>query len=371
MAEPAPARTVLLPRRPGASRALPGRRRRRLLSLLLALLAPPALAQAGPATPLDLPATFTGSLPCADCPGIDWHLDLWPDGRFHLLRRYRERQATDTMLGRWRFAPDQASLLLHGGREVPLRLAVQGRQRLRLLAPDGAAIESTLPYELTGDGTLRAAELSLTLNGEFRYLADAAVLTECLSGQPFPVLMEGAYVELERAYLAADKPEPGAALFVQLDARIVDRPVMEEGPPQSLLVERVIALRPTMRCERAMSDASLENTYWRLLSLAGEPVSTPAGAREAHLVLDDTQQRVAGVAGCNRFTGSYTLDGDTLLFSPLAMTRMLCPPPLDAVEAAFAAAVERTAHWRVHGTLLELYDDARGSLAVLEAVYLP
>ena len=35
---------------------------------------------------------------------------------------------------------------------------------------------------------------------------------------------------------------------------------------------------------------------------------------------------VAGSAGCNTYQGSYTLDGDSLVFGPFASTMMFCGP---------------------------------------------
>lgn len=49
-----------------------------------------------------LAGKFTGTLPCADCPGIDETLDLKPDGSFSLTDAYRDRpQGTQTLAGNW------------------------------------------------------------------------------------------------------------------------------------------------------------------------------------------------------------------------------------------------------------------------------
>lgn len=366
----------------GRSGTIPAARVRRRCSgwpapvwVLLALFVAAASslrAQAPSALPLDLPASFTGTLPCADCPGIDWHLDLWADGRFHLQRRYRDREGDADALGRWRLAPDGQSLLLFGAREAPLRLAVLGRRRLRLLDTRGRPIQSTLPYDLLGSGRLQPAELSLALAGRFRYLADAALFEECLTGHGYPVLMAGAYRELERAYLAADKAAAGAPLPVRLEARVVNRRVMEgEGPPASLQVQRLLALQPEMRCDRAMSTATLPNTYWRLLQLGAEVVPVLPGAREPHLLFRDSDGSVGGLAGCNRLRGAYRVDGGRLALDPLATTRMLCPPPVDAFERRLLAALRATAGWRIRAQRLELLDADGDSLAAFEAVYQP
>lgn len=55
--------------------------------------------------------------------------------------------------------------------------------------------------------------------------------------------------------------------------------------------------------------------------------------------------RMAGSTGCNRYTGPYTVEGDTLELGPVVSTRMACAPPADAVEAAFLAALERVTRW--------------------------
>lgn len=45
--------------------------------------------------------------------------------------------------------------------------------------------------------------------------------------------------------------------------------------------------------------------------------------------------RVSGRGGCNQYTGSYTRDGDTLTFGPLAATQKACAPALDDQEQKF------------------------------------
>jgi len=47
------------------------------------------------------PATYTGRLPCADCPGIQLTLTLLSDSTFRLRQAYRERPTVVHQLGRW------------------------------------------------------------------------------------------------------------------------------------------------------------------------------------------------------------------------------------------------------------------------------
>jgi putative lipoprotein len=69
--------------------------------------------------------------------------------------------------------------------------------------------------------------------------------------------------------------------------------------------------------------------------------------------------RAVGSGGCNRFTGSYTIDGAALSFGPVASTRMACPPAVMDQEGKFFAALGDARGWRV--------DDATGKLILLDA----
>jgi heat shock protein HslJ len=64
---------------------------------------------------------------------------------------------------------------------------------------------------------------------------------------------------------------------------------------------------------------------------------------------------VSGLAACNRYTGRYSIGGDgTLTFGPLAQTRKLCEPALDAAEREYAAALAKVRTAAVTGERLVL-----------------
>lgn len=120
--------------------------------------------------------------------------------------------------------------------------------------------------------------------------------------------------------------------------------------------------------ERAV-DEPLVNTYWRLTHLGDAPVMVVEQRREAHFVLHTDDQRVMGATGCNRMTGRYRLEGDSLSFAQLASTRMACVEGM-RTERAFLDALDRVAEWRVAGQQLTLIDAEGEVLARLEAVHL-
>jgi len=96
-----------------------------------------------------LPATFMGTLPCADCPGIDVHLNLLAEGVYFLRETYQDRDnGSFDDVGRYLLSSHSHQVTLHGGREAPLRFALTAPDTLTLLDRDGGYIESELNYSL-------------------------------------------------------------------------------------------------------------------------------------------------------------------------------------------------------------------------------
>ena len=344
------------------------------LSVPVMAAEPPAAAAAPEgvvgAHGLRLPATFKGDLPCADCPAIRHHLDLWPDQVFFLRRDYVDRDLVHDDIGRWHVDPERRALILRGGTEMPLQFEIKGPELLRQLDMQGQPIESDLPYDLVSDGTLTPTELSLRLRGMMIYFADAARLTECLSGRSFPIAMEADFLALQRAYMEK-REAPASELMVSFEGSIQPRPKMEgDGTELSVIVDRFINVWPGERCEQAMTDAALTNTYWRLVRLGGDAVGPVDGRREPHMVLRAAEDRFAATVGCNQMIGGFTLDGDKITFGQVAMTMMACPPPLDTLERGLAQALESTATWRINGNALDLRDADGKETALFQAVYL-
>ena len=98
--------------------------------------------------------------------------------------------------------------------------------------------------------------------------------------------------------------------------------------------------------------------------LAGDSVVTTlegtALPKGADVTLTFEAGRIAGLAACNRYSGSYTLTGEGLSFGPMAGTRMACPSPLMETESAVYAAFARVTRFDItpDGALLLKSDEA-------------
>ena len=214
-----------------------------------------------------LPATFVGNLPCADCAGVRYQLNLWQDGLFFLRTIYLEKPVaageTDRFdeIGLWSFSADRRKLSLRGSREVRASFAVVRPDLLRKLDQKEHPIESELSYDLTRQKTVEPLEPRLLLRGLYSYYADAGRLKECFTGRTFPVAMEQDNVALEDSYLKLQQ-EPGQWLLANVEGRVVRRPKMEgAGEHPVIVVERFITIRPGETCETSMSTKELESAH--------------------------------------------------------------------------------------------------------------
>lgn len=330
--------------------------------LCLATLGTPAVA--APA------GAYVGILPCADCPGLEYRLDLLPDGVFHLRMVYRERAGAFYEIGTW--SVDQRNtLVLSGKDEQPLRLSVDGDDRLTLLDRDGQRIESPFNYSLYRSELLSPLVPRVKLRGMFTHFADVSSFTDCQTGRNMPVAMEGAHRQLERAWSKA-RTSPGDAVLASVEGRIENRVNMEGPARPTLVVEHFDGVHPGETCpERRKSIGpvvaipAFAGTHWTLSRLGGKPVAvTP---KPAYLVFkSEPDPQVSGSSGCNRIFGGFERSGDSLSFPPLAGTRMFCEEGMEQEHALHEALAATRAH-RLEGRTLLLLDAAGDEVAAFEA----
>ena len=335
-----------------------------------------ALADRAPSWPIALPASFEGEIPGAGGP-VRWHFDLTRDGRFQARQTFAGEPAPNRFddIGRWRWHAASGRLELRGARHERLWLQpLPDGRTLRKLDVSGRPIASATGHNDRLKRLPRHAPIEprIVATGMFTYYADAASIVLCPDGRRLPVAMQGDYLALERAYSAADKAQPGQPLLISFDGTIAIRPSAEESQPPrpTLVVERFGKVWPRETCGTPLADSPLRNTYWKLVRLNGEPARAFPNQREAHLIFNAKEPRVAGSDGCNRIMGSFELDGDRLRLSRLAGTLMACPADGAAQERAFVDALGKVTAWQVRGSHLELFDAQRQVLARFEAVAL-
>jgi putative lipoprotein len=128
----------------------------------------------------------------------------------------------------------------------------------------------------------------------------------------------------------------------------------------------VIVMLTRTGSKPAASSPSLTGTRWVVETLRGEPVGPGAGGRAPDLTFEGSEPRAHGFAGCNQFTGGYTVAGDRLSFGQMAMTMRACTEGMD-VEQSYAKALAQTKSQRRDGNRLFLMDDEGSTLVTLRA----
>ena len=85
----------------------------------------------------DLPATFLGTLPCADCEGVRYHLNLFDDDSF-LLRTTRlgKTGGTTDDLGSWTLSSDRRLIVLQGRNDAMQLFEIVAPGTIRKLEAD-------------------------------------------------------------------------------------------------------------------------------------------------------------------------------------------------------------------------------------------
>ncbi len=320
----------------------------------------------------ELPASYKGELPGAGGP-ILWHLDLLSKSRYQLRTTYLNEPEPNHFdeIGHWKREQDTGRLVLRNAARDPIFfLPKKEGSVLQKLDTTGRPIVSSHHSTLQRLPRPALIEPRLALAGMFTYMADAAIITLCADGQRLPVAMEGDFKALERAYLK-ERLLPGEPLLVDVDGLIALRPSMESGqPPQlTLIVERFTDTWPRETCGNPLTDSPLRNTYWKLVRLNGTPVRVPRRQREPYLLFAGDGSHISGNSGCNPVMGGYELDGDRLLLSRMASTRMACLEGME-LEEQFLQSMEKVVRYRIRGSHLDLLDKTGAMIARFEAVAL-
>jgi len=108
----------------------------------------------------------------------------------------------------------------------------------------------------------------------------------------------------------------------------------------------------------------LTGKVWALTELMGKPPMDGTGI-SAEFTADG---KVSGSAGCNRYSGTYTLSGSNITFSsPMASTMMMCEQAVMDQESAYMQALGEAKTFAIQGDQLTLTGGDGVTLAVYKA----
>ena len=200
--------------------------------LLLALISAGAVALSGCQSSVNeanfapVDHVYSGVLPCADCSGIEATLLVNPDGSYVEQLLYLETREGNQMFhetGNWS-STENVLTLTNSKAERTYFAQSPDNQSITLLDLEGKAIEGSMNH------TLKQVTPSKK-RGEYRYMADAAVFTECGSGRKYAT----SGIELEKAYSDTDV-DGGTPVYLEVDGFYSIRPSMEDGQFDSAFI---------------------------------------------------------------------------------------------------------------------------------------
>ena len=114
----------------------------------------------------------------------------------------------------------------------------------------------------------------------------------------------------------------------------------------------------TFREAAPVADSALEGTTWTVTGTVQGDGTSSLPTTPANLLLKDGTAEL--FAGCNSGSGSYSVDGDTITFGPMAMTKKLCGPAATALESTVTAVVQGAVTFDIEGTKLTLFQGTDG-----------
>ncbi len=116
--------------------------------------------------------------------------------------------------------------------------------------------------------------------------------------------------------------------------------------------------------------ATLTGNAWILVSYGSVDAPTLAVPNsEARLSLTQDGQ-VSGNTGCNSLGGTYTLDGEKITFSELAMTMMACDGPVGEQELEVLNGLNHAERYVIEDNLLKIFYEG-GARVLIYAADLP
>lgn len=304
----------------------------------------------------NLPASFSGQLSCADCPGIEMQLNLFADNSFYLKHHYQDRKPGEFYaLGRWR--QQRGSLQLLSNDEVP-QFLVSSAEELQLLDQQGRLIKSDQNHTLTRDAAFTMIHPRGQFNGMYRYVAESGLFTECQTGQTWPVAKREDNQRLEQLYQHYAQ-RPNQALYTEITGKLTTIPNSDTGKPvQTLVVEESFHIWPAESCGTPGFQEKLLGTRWQLTRIHQTPVETETFSEPPYLQLAADNDQFSGSDGCNQLMGRYRLDQNKLRFSKFASTRQACPvEPLSA--QTLYIAMDQVRYWQIerHQLILKNADE--------------
>ncbi|MEN9645710.1 MAG: hypothetical protein RL238_2379 [Actinomycetota bacterium] len=114
----------------------------------------------------------------------------------------------------------------------------------------------------------------------------------------------------------------------------------------------------TFREAAPVVDSALEGTTWTVTGTVKGDATSSLDTEPATMLLNDGTAEV--FAGCNTGSAPYTVDGTSITFGDLVLTRMACDEVATQLENTVVAVLQGTVEYDIEGTKLTIFQGTDG-----------
>lgn len=284
--------------------------------------------------------SFYGTIPCADCPGIEYELHLHNDNTFNESSLYLDRtEEAITEDGTYSIENDSIIVLDRGQNDGFDRLLIRG-ESLIILNSEGKEIEGVLaPYYILSKekpeiskATEVATEYSFKASGnepfwnvgfgEDNKIYIAGMLGENQISYSFPMPEAKELNEHAKSYhLKNETLEMDLLVLPQSCADTMADNIFTHKVSLQLKLAQWEEFQDLQGCGEYIGIHQLQS-IWLLSSINGEEISE--NNRNAHLQFDVGEGVFFGNGGCNNINGNFEYTETTITFGTVAATLMTC-----------------------------------------------
>lgn len=302
---------------------------------------------------IDRDMTFTGTLPCKKCAGIQYQLNIFADGRFEARREYLDKNQVELLSGTWQLDDRTLHLTPKQGKMPSFHFGSSNVLVQQDVA--GKPIVTKENYSLTRQQNFSRIDTRMPLLGVYKVQNNEAVFTDCATGENLSIAMTQHHMPMMRNY-QADPKIAGKPVVATLTAR------KGEDNPTALFVDRFDQFWPGATCPDKAATAKVQNVVWRLTAVSSIGVPQKLNIR----LMFDENKRVFGFAGCNNFNANYEQKDNRLSVKPVMMTRKSCADG-NFYEQQFTKQLQVADRIEVNQQKLQLFKDNKVVMELVPA----
>ncbi|MDP5134718.1 META domain-containing protein [Rheinheimera baltica] len=291
---------------------------------------------------VDTDMTFSGTLPCADCPGIAYHINLFRDGRFAARQEYIDRNQVNIVRGIWLL--EKRSLHLVNQQQTLPAFHFLSNTQLAMLDMSGKPLLSNVNYQLTRETEFRKLDTRQAMLGIYTLSDNQASFTSCASGEMLAIANTQHHLPVMRQYQQDERLRGNDVIATMLGRR------GQDDQANLLFIDKFEQFWPGAVCPDQIQPGKMQGIVWRAEKIANRYVPQQLNVR----VIFEQNDRLYGFAGCNNFNGSYKQRSNQLNVQPLVSTRKFCADSSE-LESQFTQSLQSADRAEVNGDTLQIF----------------